>query len=90
MYILYSTICNANIQCGEALFFKYGSNIRYIIAILRDEDNEAEYNQYVQSGTINIAKNFMTVLMKLEHLDFKSELFSKIFAVRLKEKTLLS
>ena len=82
MYTLCSTICNADIRCGGALFFKYGSNIRCILDILRDEEEEATYDQDVKSGAAHIARNFTTILMELERLDFKSELSSKIFAVR--------
>jgi hypothetical protein len=43
---------------------------------------EDTYDQDVQNGAADIARDFSTVFLKLERLDFSSKLSSKIFAVR--------
>jgi len=76
---LHSTISNVDISRGESLFSKYGSNVRRIIGILKDpEEEEATYDLDVKSEAAEIAKDFSTILLRLERLDFKSKLSSDI------------
>ena len=81
-YALHSTISNSDILWGETLFLRYGSNVRRIIDMLDLPKEEGRYNLEVKSGATNIAKDFLTILLQLEHLDSNSEPSSKIFAVR--------
>ena len=77
-HALHSTVSNVNIPRGEALFLKYGSNIRCIIDILKRPVEEDIYDQDVQNEAAVIARDFSTVLLKLKRFNFSS----KIFAVR--------
>ena len=81
-YTLHRTVSNFDIPRGETLFLRYGSNVRRIIDILKRPAEEATHDFDVRSGAANIAKEFSTILLELEELDFKSSLASKIFTVR--------
>jgi len=81
-YALHRTVSDFDIPAGETLFLKYGSNVRDIIDVLKRPEAEATYDLDVKREAADIAKDFSTTLLHLEHLDFKSRLSSKIFFVR--------
>ena len=81
-YALRRTVSNFNIPAEDTLFLKYGSNVRCIIDILKHPELEATYDLDIKRGAINIAKDFSTILLQFEKLDFKSNLSSEILSVR--------
>ena len=81
-YTLHSTVSNFDIPRGETLFLRYGSNVRRITDILELPGEETVYKQDVQTAATNIARDFSTILLQLDSLDFKFELSSMIFTVR--------
>ena len=81
-YALHRTVSDFDIPAGMTLFLKYGSNVRCIIDILKHPDAEATYDLDVKRGAAEIAKDFSTILLQLEYLDFQSSFSSKIFFVR--------